>query len=855
MSLTLTAPGALWLLAVVPLLWVALRFARTNFNPRQRRLQAAVRSLLLVVLALALARPVVSLGSSRTSIVYLVDVSHSISSQAINEAADRIDAVQSTLRPDHSQIMVFGLDAAPVLGTAELRAMAQADPEGEAGPVAREGSDLERALAQARAELAAGHVPRLVLFSDGRETHGDVEAASLRLAAEGVPVFVEAMAVRDLGDAWVDWVELPARVPAGALVSATVHVGSQRTVDGVVEVREGGQVIGQQAVSLTPGATAVTVDVSFETAGAHAIEARLVTAGDPLDVNNRLLREAFVGSRIRVLYVEGAPGSARYLERALDLSGFDVETRSVGRVPTTRTELDAWDVVLLSDVGRQDISDTSMSALADWVETSGGGLLVAGGEAVYGEGEVGDTGGYRNTELERLMPVTFERKDEPEVALIIVLDRSWSMAGQVMELCKSAAQAAIEVLTDEQSVGVITFNDGLNWDVTLRNVGQNRDMIREAVAAIQPAGHTLIFPAIEQAYIALKDARARAKHVVLLSDGRSYPDDYEGLIKKMVEAKITVSSIAVGPAADVELLTNIAKWGQGRPYVVADAREVPQIFVKEAKDAATPAFDEKAIKPVLKARGFLEGVNFADMPVLRGRTATVLKDTALELVATEDGDPLLAFWPIGMGRTAVFASDVKDRWASNWVRWRGYAPFFAAVVRSLERQRRPPIGMEVRSGVVRGTARPLSVAVEARDADGNYQNLARPVVRVVAADGTTADVVAQQRAPGRYEVTIVADARQPLTVSLVGEADVPSRLIVPDPDLEYRFTEPDVAKLIAIAGLTGGKTSVTADVLLNATASRQTARRALWPFLVVFALLLWLGDVVLRRVRLFEAPV
>jgi uncharacterized protein (DUF58 family) len=59
--------------------------------------------------------------------------------------------------------------------------------------------------------------------------------------------------------------------------------------------------------------------------------------------------------------------------------------------------------------------------------------------------------------------VTFERKDEPEVALIIVLDKSWSMAGSVMELCKAAAQAAIDVLADEQSVGVVTFNDGLNW--------------------------------------------------------------------------------------------------------------------------------------------------------------------------------------------------------------------------------------------------------------------------------------------------------------------------------------------------------------------------------------------------------
>src|SRR6185436_20218528 len=96
----------------------------------------------------------------------------------------------------------------------------------------------------------------------------------------------------------------------------------------------------------------------------------------------------------------------------------------------------------------------------------------------------------------------------------------------------------------------LTFNDKFDWDVTLRNVGKNRPDIRKKIAAIQPGGHTLIFPAIEQAYLALRKAKARAKHVLLLSDGRSYPNDYEGLVRKMSEARITVSTVAVGPSAD-----------------------------------------------------------------------------------------------------------------------------------------------------------------------------------------------------------------------------------------------------------------------------------------------------------------
>jgi uncharacterized membrane protein len=854
MSLTLTAPGALVLLAVVPFVWVAARFARTSFNPRQRRLQALVRSGLLALLALALARPVVSLGSSKLSVVYLVDVSHSVGRSSIGAAADRIDELNRGVRPAHHAVVVFGTGTAVIEDAAALRALAQADPAAaEASPVGRDGSDLDRALGEARAELAAGHLPRIVLFTDGRETAGAARAAAIRLAAEGVPVFVEAMAPPDLQDTWIEALDLPARIDAGALVSMRIVVGAQRDGDAVVELREGEALLASRRVSLTPGTTPVPIEVAFDEAGAHAVEASVSVAGDPLAQNNRLVREALVGPRTPVLYVEGARDSARYLEGALERSGFDVTVSPPAALPADPDELDRFDVVILSDVARSAVPDATMRALGEYVENRGGGLLVAGGDAVFGEGPDGGADGYRNTELERLTPVTFERKDEPEVALIIVLDKSWSMAGAVMELCKAAAQAAIDVLPDEQSVGVVTFNDGLNWDVTLRNVGRHRKEINDAIKAIEPSGHTLIYPAVEQAYIALKDARARAKHVVLLSDGRSYPDDYEGLLKKMVDAKITVSSIAVGPAADRELLTNIAKWGRGRSYVVEDAREVPQIFVKEAKDASTPAFDEGAIRPVVKAPAFLEGVDLSRVPDLRGRTATVLKDTALELVATEDGDPLLAFWPIGLGRSAVFASDVKDRWASAWLGWRGYGPFFAAVVRALERERPPEAVLTVTERPVRAGTRSIAVTLEARDAKGNYRDLLRPAVEAESAGGQRATVTLRQTGPGRYEGGLTVDAVEALSVRATGgERGVVARLVIPDNAREYRFGPPDAALLDALARTTGGAVGATAEGLSGTAGASRVSRRALWPALVVLALVAWLGDILLRRVRVFE---
>jgi hypothetical protein len=301
-----TVPTALWLLALVPLVWVASRFSRTNFSKRQHLLQLVVRSLVLAALAVALARPVMEVGSSNLSVVYLVDTSYSVSSQAVGDAATRITALNAGLNPDHSRIVAFARGAQVVENEAALRQLVNTDP-GQASTFDRTSSDLEAGLAAARAELAPGHVPRLVLFTDARQTSGDVTAAVTQLTASGIPVHVYPMAARDLGDTWVEAMRLPARLAPGGLVTVTVDVGSQRAVSGVVELKLGDRVLATATQALAVGTTAVPLEVSLDDAGAVSFVAVVTTAGDPLVENNTLTQAAWVAPRPRVLYVEGTP--------------------------------------------------------------------------------------------------------------------------------------------------------------------------------------------------------------------------------------------------------------------------------------------------------------------------------------------------------------------------------------------------------------------------------------------------------------------------------------------------------------------------------------------------------------------
>ncbi len=246
---------------------------------------------MLIALTAALARPMISTSSSRQSIVYAVDVSYSVSSASIQAAAGKIDNFNSALRPSHSRIVAFGMTAAVLDGTSALRQLAQIESRSPgATTVDRSGTDIEAALDAGRAELATGYVPRIVLFSDGRATAGEMDAAIAKLIDAHVPVSVEPLAPRSIGDTWIDSLELPDRIPAGAAFTATVSVGSQREGQAVIELRSAGTIVGTRSIAISSGTTVVPINAVLEAPGAYVLQAVVKIPNDPLAENNTLDR-------------------------------------------------------------------------------------------------------------------------------------------------------------------------------------------------------------------------------------------------------------------------------------------------------------------------------------------------------------------------------------------------------------------------------------------------------------------------------------------------------------------------------------------------------------------------------------
>lgn len=845
------SPVWLLLLAVLPFLVWAARRTLTNFSPRQRRLQLIMRGLLLAVLALAAARLVWNTEQRRVSAVYAIDVSSSIAPDEIVRAAEWIEAVHDERQPDHWALLGFGATVSPIESVDALRALAAEDRVTET--IDRTSTDLAGALDAARSAFAPGHVRRLVLLSDGHTGPGPMKRVVAALVADGVLVDTVPLSPRQADDAWVDGVRAERQVTAGEAFVVEVDVDSQVSRQGVVELRHGSEVLASAGVDLPAGRTTVTLEAQLTERGPAIVEAVLVADGDPIAENNVMRHGVVAGDRPSVLYVEGRPASARYLQAALEAGGLDVVTTTPARLPAILPVLGSFDAVVLSDVDAKAMPPGIMNAIEIYVRDIGGGLIVAGGEGVYGEE------GYSDTALERALPVTFDIQEPPdEVAVVIALDKSWSMVGNTIELAKEATKAAVDVLADNHLIGILTFNHGVDWVVRVQPA-ENRVFIASRVSVIEPSGHTVILPAIEEAYRALQGVTATTRHVILLSDGRTYEDEYEELVTRMAREGLTVSTVAVGADADREFLTNIATWGHGRAYGFTDARDVPQIFVQETERVTRRSLDEEETRAVVEQpSAIFSGIPMDEAPPLLGYTRMRARDTAEVLLATGSGEPLLARWQYGLGRGAIFASDVKDRWSARWLAWPGYQPFWTRLVRDTMRRPAPDSGLRLTREDRLGGAAFARAVFEAVSPGGRFAVLSNPSVELTSGEGV-ARVALTQAAPGRYEAVVPIDGdRDYLARVLPGDgatlADglpADALLLAPRGD-ELRFRPADEAGLRRLSEQTGGRFEPDAAAVAEPGDTGVRSPVALWPWLVALALLLFLADLLLRRVRIWE---
>lgn len=846
------------LAAVIVLLavewWLARRMRRTHLGVAPMLLRAGA----LAVLVAACVNPRhFQAAALALDVILSVDVSHSVGQEAMDLTAGVADAAARLKEPKtRTGLLAFAR-------TPEWEFAPRHDPP-LAGFSARpngEATDVQIALQAALAQVGEGRSGRILLISDGNQNRGDAASVIPLLRAQGAEVWtLPVNQARGRNEVFVSSLALPRQVDRAESFEVAGRIESLRDAEARVTLLRGGTPIGVRALALKAGANEITFRDSLDEHGSHGYELMVEAKDDTLAENNTLTGVVHVKGPPRVLVVSSQAAGQRFLARSLQAQGYTVVESTPQASTLTMEELSAYELVVLENVPAFQLTHAKMENIATYVRDLGGGLFVIGGTQSYG------AGGYFRTPLERVLPVDMRppaRLEMPHVALLFVIDKSGSMGGgpdgdTKLDLAKAAAVAASDIMNPTDQIGILSFDAGWHWTVPFRPVGKG-EWMHDILSKLRADGGTKLYDAMAEARRAILAKEAAIKHVIVLSDGLSEKGDFQALAADLARARVTVSTVSVGSDADVTLLANLARGGNGRSYIAVDPQLVPQIFTAETLLISRDLLVERTFAPgIAQATGPMRGFTARALPPLRGYVLTYPKPRA-ELLMTAGEDPLLVSWRHGLGRVMAFTSDLSGRWGREWVTWQGLPQWTSQLARATLRRIE-----ETRTRVVfRADGDAVRVSADVVAADGRFMNHLDLQGKITGPSGKTLEHALAQTAPGRYEGTFTPQERGTHFVTLfaqgaAGEEPTPVTTVayVASYPGEYRELRPNLALLNRLTSETGGEMLAAEDLaaglqrLYTPAPGKALRGDGGWWALAVLSLLLFLADLVLRNVPL-----
>ncbi len=871
--MSFTTPLALLLLAAIPfVVWVGWP-RRVQRRGRWRDWATlSIRVVVIWLLVFALAGAQLVQANDTLAVVFLVDASDSVGPEQAQQAESFVRAAIETMTAeDQTAVILFGGNALverPMSGLAELAPITSV-PQ-------RLQTDLAEAIRLGLALFPAGSGRRMVILSDGTATIGDTEAAAKLAANAGVEIsFVPLTrsAAGTLAEAWVTDVHAPTRISQGEVFRIDITAESTANMPATMRVLSGGTVVYEEPIDLGRGVNNFSIRLRAGEQEFARYRVQIEPQSDTYFQNNELAAFTEIIGPPRVLIVahdgtaadDGTPqpDESPQLQQALEAVGLQVDRITPADLPASLAQLSNYASIVLVNVNAKNLSPRKMETLQSYVRDLGGGLVAVGGPQSYG------MGGYFKTPLEETLPVEMQIKDQerfPAVSMVIVIDRSGSMGADEggvakIQLAAEGAVRVVELLNDFDYITVIpvdTAPDNPIGPLPASDKETAITLIREIGAG---GGGIYVRTGLEAAANALAESPTPIKHIIVLADG-SDSEQKEGvpeLLAGLTAEDVTISFVSIGGGPDVPWLQQMAEQGNGRFHLTDRAANLPQIFTQETTNIQRSYLIEERFFPNLNSNSpILSGITA--VPPLYGYVGVSPKDTAQVILTTHQGDPLLAAWQYGLGRSVAWTSDATGRWGRDWVQWEGFPAFWAQAVRwTVSQDRDSNIETAVTFAEEQAT-----LTVDTRNTAGAFLNNLVMEANVVAPDGQVQNIALQQVAPGRYvaQFTPEIDGAYFIRVAGAGPAGSTEEEVtigqtsgwVLGYSPEYKQFEANPGLLESLAERTGGQDlsalegdNAAADFIFNHNLQTEPVSQPIWPWLALLAVLLLPLDIGLRR--------
>lgn len=836
-------------LIVVFVLYRAKRLARLSVW--RRRSIIALRVVIAILIVLGISGFGLNKVSDNATTVFVVDSSDSaVDSKGALEGFVK-EALKSKKASDKVAVVNFGNNTAVEVAPAKNVNFSSVQTM-----INGKFTNIEQALKNAAALIPSEDRKRIVLISDGEENAGDAQKAAKALAGQGINLDVFQLTKEIGSEIQVKKIEVPETLKLNDKFEVTTKINSNVKTKGKLKLYRDRELVNEISIDIQKGDNNFAFTDTALKGGVVTYSAEIETNEDTLSQNNKMATFSYIEDKASVLVIQDKDAGGIELAKIME-SGAKVQVTNPDKVPLEMQELQKYDGFIISNVSAERLDDKFLDNLEVCIRHLGKGLLVTGGDNSYAPG------GYYKTVLEKVLPVNMDiktKEEDPNLGLVLVIDKSGSMAeGQYgvskVELAKEAAIRSSEVIKKDDMIGVIAFDGAYKWVVNTKKP-DNLKAIQDAIGTIRADGGTSILPPLEQAYLSLKVADTKLKHIILLTDGQAEKTGYEALLDKINEAGITLSTVAVGNGADMPLLKALAYGGHGRFYSTDEFTDIPKIFTKETFLAGKTYFNNRTFTPKLSAYSpILSEID--SIPQLDGYVGTTSKSAARVIFSSDKDDPILATWQYGLGRTAAWTSDAKGMWTSSWMQWQQSPKFWKNLISWLL-QKKVKDNYTVNGGFVDGKGN-LELTLPA---DERLENETVEAT-IVSPEGKEEKAKLEPVSPGVYKGSFSGDETgvyiANISVNSNGEAvkNISSGIIIPySPEYDITTKRDNVLEKLALES--GGRVLKNPSEVFSGELQRTVSINDMTNILLILIILLLMLDITLRRLNIpFEklAPV
>ena len=661
-----------------------------TFRRLPTRILNLLRVLIYLMVAAAMAGISVRLPERTGTLVVLADRSKSMPDGSRQEIDSLIRRLEHSA-PDAAKLSVISF-----AGTSFVEKLPDSPAFNgfQTAPAEPHATDIAGAIDAALELIPSDASGRILLLSDGLHTTGNsVSASAAAAAARGVAVDYRLLSRSAADDAAILSVDAPLRAAPGVIYTVSARLYAQSSGPAVCRIRKNGGVWLTREVHLHRGVTTVSWHDKTDSPGTADYEVELMlpdgSPADPVPENNRVRRIVSIEGRKPVLLVTASP--TKNLARILRESGLDVRVEEPSSAALAPEVLGGVSCVIFENVKASSFSMESLARLKELVSAGSLGFMMTGGKSSFA------LGGYYRSEIEDVLPVTLEQRNEVRKgtnAVVVVLDRSGSMSMtnskgiSKMSLANAATVEVLNLLSDFDCIGVIAVDSSPHTVINLSKVADVRGRANKIRAIESKGGGIYTYTGLKAAFEMLTKSDIPSRHIILFADASDAeePGSYQSLLATAETNGITVSVVGLGTKADSDaaFLMDVAKRGGGLAYFTDKAEELPRIFAEDTFVMVRSTFLTDPVRAILQsAATTLPGAGrFSRSFDFNGCNLTYLRPGCDAILITDDEDhaPIAATGLFGLGRTAAFCAEADGRYTGPFAQDPGAAPFLTSLV-------------------------------------------------------------------------------------------------------------------------------------------------------------------------------